>query len=127
MAEAQAEAANSWIGHRVDELDGTSVARVTGLYVDSAAGEPVWVVAKLGRFGRVVAIPYRDCAAAVGHVWAPFTRDDLRAAPPVDPEKPLSREQEIAICTHYAIGPGQGRHAEVLPRSEGEITAESVS
>ena len=124
MAEAQAAAAASGlIGHRLDDLEGSSVARVTGVYADSAGGEPVWLVAKLGRFGSEVAIPYGDCVAVVGHVWAPFTREALRSAPPVAPDRGLTREQEIAVCAHYGIRENQGRHAQVLTRSEGEVTA----
>jgi hypothetical protein len=117
------EQARGWVGHRVDELGGASVARVQSVFVDTESGEAVWVVAKLGRFGRVVAIPFLDCAAGVGHVWVPYTRTVLRGAPVVDPAKPLTREQELAICAHYGVHDEMGRALEVKGREEGAVTA----
>ncbi len=74
MAEPQAtgiappplEEALGWIGFRVDDMNGSRVARVQDIYVDTKDGEPVWVVVKVGRFGKVTAIPYADCADGAG-------------------------------------------------------------
>lgn len=121
---ASAEEARGWRGYRLDELEGASVGRIAGLYADTDGGEPAWLVARLGRFGRVVAIPFGDCAAVAGHVWAPFTEKALRTAPLIDPEKPLTREQEIAICAHYRVHETQGRYAEIVSRPQGEVTAQ---
>jgi hypothetical protein len=118
------EDALGWIGYRVDEMGGSSVARVLGVFLDTESGEPVWVIAKLGRFGKVVAIPFLDCAAAAGHLWIPYTRDVLRSAPVVDPSKPLTREQELAICAHYGVHEEIGRAKEVSACEEGAVTAQ---
>jgi len=119
------EEARGWIGFRVDEIGGTSVARVQEFFVDQLSGQPAWLVAKIGRFGKVVAIPFRDCAAGIGHIWVPHTREVIRAAPGIDPSKPLNREQELAICAHYGIREGFGRAGEVSARQEGEITSQA--
>ena len=117
------EEARAWAGYRVDELAGTTVARVQSVYVDIESEEPVWVVAKMGRFGRAIAIPFLDCAAGAGHVWVPYTRSVLRAAPVVDPAKPLTREQELAICEHYGVHDEMGRAKQVKAREEGAVTS----
>ena len=117
------EEARDWTGHRVDEFGGASVARVQSVYVDTETEQPVWVVAKLGRFGKVIAIPFLDCAAGAGHVWVPYTRTVLRGAPVVDPAKPLTREQELAICAHYGVHDEMGRAREVKAREEGAVTS----
>ncbi|MGC1851857.1 MAG: hypothetical protein WA687_05390, partial [Solirubrobacterales bacterium] len=57
-------------------------------------------------------------------VWAAQARDAMRAAPAVDPTRPLLREHEVAICTHYGIGENVGRHAEVAGRPESGLTAQ---
>jgi hypothetical protein len=116
--------ARNWAGHRVDEFGGASVARVQSVFVDTESGEPVWVVAKLGRFGKVIAIPFLDCAAGAGHVWVPYARDVLRGAPVVDPAKPLTREQELAICEHYGVHDEMGRAKEVKACEEGSVTSQ---
>jgi len=120
---ATLEEARDWAGHRVDEIGGTSVARVQGVFADSETDEPTWVIAKLGRFGKVIAIPFADCAAGAGHIWVPFERATLRGAPGIDPLKPLTREQELTICTHYDIREEKGRAATVSGRPEGAITS----
>ena len=83
------------------------------IFVDAAGGEPAWVIAKLGRFGKAVAIPIHDCAAVAGRVWVPHEREVVRGAPSVDPAQPFAREHELAICAHYGIHEGFGRAAEV--------------
>ena len=120
------EQAVAWTGFRVDEPGGSSVGRVGGVFRDSATGEPAWLIAKLGRFGKTIAIPFRDCAAGIGHVWVPYERSLLRAAPGVDPEKPLTREQELAICSHYGISERVGRGLEVAERPEGSVSAQAA-
>lgn len=115
--------AESWAGHRLDDLAGSGVGRVHGVFVDDQTGEPVWTIAKVGRFGKLIAIPFRDCAAGAGHVWVPYERGLLRGAPAVDGAKPLTREHELAICAHYRVHVETGRAREVAGRPEGEVTS----
>lgn len=112
-----------WEGFRLDDIGGTSVARVSGVYVDAESGEPVWLVVKVGRFGKVAAVPLRDCAAGSGHIWCPYDRETLRNAPGIDAGRPLTREQELAICAHYGIRDSQARAGEVSGRPAGAVTA----
>jgi hypothetical protein len=116
-----------WIDDGVEDVGGSGIARVQAIFVDAEGGEPVWVIAKLGRFGKAVAIPIHDCAAVAGRVWVPHERDVVRAAPSVDPEQPFAREHELAICAHYGIHEGHGRAAEVASREPGAITSEPGS
>ena len=110
-------------GMEVDAIDDRGVGRVDGLFVDAASGEPVWVAVKPGRFGRDIAIPFGDCSPVIDRVWVPHSWRSLRAAPVIDGGRQLTREQELAVCAHYRIGPGQGRSAELERRPEGEVTA----
>ncbi len=122
-----AEAAG-WVGYEVDEIDGDGVGRVHGFFVDAGSGEPTWLVADLGRRrARLVAIPLCDCAAASGRVWVAHGQKAIRAAPVVDPTRPLLREHELAICANYGIGERVGRAAEVAGRAEGAVTSRPAS
>jgi hypothetical protein len=117
-------AEESWVGFELDDRDGERVGSVHGVYVDTESGEPVWLVASLGRRGqKMVAIPHSDCAAGAGRVWAAHRRDVLREAPGVDPGRPLLREHELTICSHYGIGERIGRAAAVHGRDGGSPTA----
>ena len=72
----------------------------------------------------MVALPIGTCAGAPSGVWTAFEAELVRHAPVVDPRRPLRREHELAICSHFGIGEAVGRAAEVAGRPEGEITAD---
>jgi hypothetical protein len=116
---------NQWVGYRVDEISGQGVAKVEGLLVDQETGEPAWLLAKLGRFGKVVPISIRECAAAAGKVWVPYDREVIRDAPAIDPTLPLNREQERQVLDHYGIPETVGRGAEIASRPAGAITSQA--
>jgi hypothetical protein len=98
---------------------------VQGFYVDAEGGEPVWLVARLGRRrrARVVALPFANCAGAPFGVWVAQEADAIRSAPVVDPSRPLRREHELMICAHFGIGEKVGRAAGVADRPAGDVTA----
>ncbi|HVS98975.1 MAG TPA: PRC-barrel domain-containing protein [Solirubrobacterales bacterium] len=117
-----------WVGGPLADLGGEAVGEVQSVYIDSTSHEPAWLVAKLGggrrRSGRVVAIPVDICAGAPGAgAWAAADASRLRAAPVVDPSRPLLREHELTICEHFGIGGEVGRAGAVAPLAAGAITA----
>lgn len=120
--------ASSWIGFAVDAVDRDRVGRVLAVFVDAPSSTPAWLIVALGRRGsRNVAVALRECAAAAGRVWTAQPRQALDAAPAVDPSRPLLREHELAICTHYGIGESVGRAAEVSGRQPGSVTSRPAS
>jgi len=121
------EDVKAWEGYRVDDMTGHGVARVEGLFVDGNSGEPAWILAKLGRFGKVVPISIRECAAAAGRVWTPHDREVIRNAPAVDPSLPLNREQERQVLDYYGISETVGRSAELKDRPAGSTTANPLT
>jgi len=114
-----------WVGAELREIDGAAVGAVDGFFVDSAGGDPAWLIARLGRrrSTRLVAVPLRSCAGVAFGVWVALEGEELRTAPVVDPARPLRREHELTICAHYGIGEAVGRAAAVAGRPEGEVTA----
>ena|SRR3982751_7050837 len=128
MAEAERPStaeALSWLGADVAEFSGDSVGQAQGLYVDADSGEPVWLIARLGRRrrARVVAVPFSSCAGAPFGVWVAQEADAIRSAPVVDPTRPLRREHELMICAHFGIGEKVGRAAAVVGRDGAVVTA----
>lgn len=131
MAEAEAAPppslaeAMGWVGADLADLDGSGVGQVQGFYVDAASGEPAWLIARLGRRRgtRVVAVPLGGCAGAPFGVWVAYGERAIRSAPVVDPTRPLRREHELTICSHFGIGEAVGRAAEVAGRPADGVTA----
>jgi hypothetical protein len=125
-----------WVGFDVDAAGTAGVGRVHSVFVDAGSGEAAWLIVALGagrrglfgrRRARRVAVPVRDCAGAAGRVWTAHERDTLRRSPIVDPARPLLREHELTICSHYGIGEHIGRSAEVAGRPEGSVTSQPAS
>ncbi len=119
-------AVDSWTGWKLDEVGGSSVGKVGGVYVDSESGAGVWLLAKLRRFGGSVLVPLADAVGAAGHVWIPYQQAIIKAAPAVGPSGELTREQELELCAHFGIPDGIGRAASVAPRTAGTITARAA-
>jgi hypothetical protein len=128
MAEAATSslaAVTGWVGADLSEIDGASVGKVEAFFVDAGTGEPVWLIALVGRrrHAKRIAVPLRDCAGAAFGVWVAQDAEALSTAPVIDPARPLRREHELTICSHFGIGEGVGRAAEVAGRPEGAVTA----
>jgi len=120
-------AVGRWVGAALAGLEGVEVGTVDGVYLDATGGgEPVWLVARLGRrrSTRLVAVPFGGCAGAPFGAWAAYEGERIRSAPVVDPSRPLLREHELAICSHYGIGEAVGRAAAVAGRAAGSVTAQ---
>jgi len=121
---AIAEPDGSWKGRRLDEMGGAQVGRVEGQFVDDVTGRLEWLLARMGRFGHYCLVPARDAVTANGRVWVPYTRDQIRRAPRVEPGKPLERDAELAMLDHYGVGsPATGRGAELSERTPGTETS----
>lgn len=123
----------SWSGSALDDAAGTPVGLVSGVYADAESGAPVWLAIAIvsgrrlpfaRRRAKTVIVPLRECAAMPGRVWTAQGRAPILAAPAVDPDRPLLREHEMAICLHYGIGEQVGRHAEIAARAPGSVTAQ---
>jgi hypothetical protein len=114
---SSAEEALGWVGHKLDDLGGTSVGRIEEILVEPESNEPSWLLVKVGRIGgRRTAVPFEMAAAGVGHVWVPFPRETIRSAPAVGRGTGLEPELEDELRRHYAVpapgvGPGNGDEA----------------
>ena len=120
---ATLEEARGWAGHRLDELGGGVVGKVEGVFVDDQTGLLEWLLARMGRFGHHTLVPARDAVEGVGHVWVPYTRDQIRRAAKVAPGDSLTGEAERRLLSHYGIAGDAGRHAELDGRGPEAITA----
>jgi hypothetical protein len=97
------DAIRAWIGHRLDDVAGAGVGRVEGCFVGESSDRAEWVLARMGRFGHYTLIPARDAVEGAGRVWVPYGRDQIRAAPRVEPNRPLTAARERELLAHYGI------------------------
>jgi hypothetical protein len=116
----------AWVGFRLDEIAGAGVGKIEGVFVDDSSGEPVWLLARMGRFGHRTLVPGRDAVEGVARIWVPYTRDQIRRAPKVQPSVALTAEAERQLLEHYRIASEAGRAAEIAEHDPADITAKPV-
>jgi len=112
-----------WIGDRLDEIGGAGVGKIEGIYLDADSGEPQWLLAKMGRFGRHALVPTRDAVGGVGEVWVPYDREMLKGAPRIEPGEELDLARETELSAHYEIN----RAAQLADRDQAGVTARPAS
>jgi hypothetical protein len=118
-----AEGVRDWTGHRLDEISGGGVGRVEGFFVDESSGAQEGVLARMGRFGHYTLVPGRDAVEGVGHVWVPYSREQIRKAPRVEPNSPITAAAERKLLEHYGIAVDAGRAAELEQLDESAVSA----
>ena len=116
----------NWTGYRLDEIGGGNVGKIEGVFADAEGNDPEWLLARMGRFGHYTLIPARDAVAGVKHVWVPYTRDQIRAAPKVDPRADLTAGGERELLAHYGIMADAGRAADIAERDDADVTAKPL-
>lgn len=92
-----------WIGSRVDDIYGASVGLIEDVWIDPGTGAPRWLLVNEDRFGeRSTLIPFNDVTTGSGHLWIPYERDVVWAAPQIEPGVPLTRQVEATLSNHFA-------------------------
>jgi PRC-barrel domain len=109
----------AWVGWRLDEIEGSSVGKIEGVYVDARTGEAAWLFAKIGRFGRRSLVPVRDAVGGVGRVWVPYAREVIRGAPRIEPGQTLDIYREAELSAHYEVD----RARRLAGRPPGDVTS----
>ncbi|HEY7815097.1 MAG TPA: PRC-barrel domain-containing protein, partial [Nakamurella sp.] len=94
-------------GASVTNQDEEKLGKVAGLFVDDASGVPTWVSVTSGLFGtHHYLLPLAETRFDGEVLWVPYSKDDLAAAPPHDPDVPLDTEEEQLLYDHYNVGYG---------------------
>jgi hypothetical protein len=92
-----------WTGHGLDDVNGAGVGRIEGAFAEQGGGPARWLLARMGRFGHYTLVPARDAVEAAGRVWVPYTRDQIRRGPRVEPKAALDAGVEPALIAHYGL------------------------
>jgi uncharacterized protein (TIGR02271 family) len=92
----------SWRGHELRGSGGEKLGSIEEIYLDSETREPEWALVTTGLFGTKQSfVPLRQASADSDAVTVPFDKATVKAAPSVDPDGRLSREEEAELYRHY--------------------------
>lgn len=98
-------------GNVVDQ-DGNRIGSAGQVYVDDHTGEPSWITVKTGLFGASESFaPLQGAFMDGDDVRIPYTKDQVKDAPTVDPDQNLSEAEEDELYRYYGLSrPGDTRH-----------------
>jgi uncharacterized protein (TIGR02271 family) len=92
--------------------DGEKIGAIGELYVDDETNQPSWVTVKTGLFGTKESfVPLQGASMQGSDLLVPYTKDQVKDAPRVDPEGHLDPGEEDRLYSHYsrADDPASGR------------------
>jgi uncharacterized protein (TIGR02271 family) len=119
----QVTEAYEWRGREVVGSDGEKIGTLEEVYVDQQTGEPEWATVMTGFFGMKQSfIPLNDAEPARGKVVVPYSKDQVKGAPSVDPDGELSQDEEEQLYSHYGA-----EYARLAEGDEHEPVGEDVS
>jgi uncharacterized protein (TIGR02271 family) len=115
----QVTEAYEWRGRDVVDSEGDKIGSLEEIYLDTGSGRPEWATVKTGLFGMKQSfVPLRDANPVGGKVVIPYSKDQVKDAPSVDPDGELSTEEEERLYAHYGIALS-GSSTDVGERPEG--------
>ncbi|HYI80870.1 MAG TPA: PRC and DUF2382 domain-containing protein [Thermoleophilaceae bacterium] len=111
--------AYEWRGREVVDKEGEKIGSLEEVYLDTDSGRPEWAAVNTGLFGMKQSfVPLHEASPARGKITVPYTKDQVKDAPSVDPDGELSSDEEQQLYTHYGIAFG-GSHLDDGERPEG--------
>jgi uncharacterized protein (TIGR02271 family) len=96
--------AYEWQGRTVIGSDGEKIGEIAEIYEDQDSGKPEWATVSSGLFGmKSHFVPLAGAAPEAEDVRVPFTKDQVKDAPSVDPDRELSEQEEQELFEHYGV------------------------
>ncbi|MEL4505980.1 PRC and DUF2382 domain-containing protein [Luteococcus sp. H138] len=88
----------------VIDSEGNKVGEVGQVYLDDATGRPEWVTVKTGLLGmKETFVPLRGEEVANGEIRVPYTKDQIKGAPSIDPEGHITEAEEQELYRYYSL------------------------
>jgi uncharacterized protein (TIGR02271 family) len=100
----QVTEAYEWRGREVVDANGSKIGSLEEIYLDTDSGQPEWATVNTGMFGlKQSFIPLAEAEPARGKVVVPYSKDQIKDAPSIDPDGELTAEEEAGLYTHYGV------------------------
>jgi len=88
----------------VVDRDGQKFGTVADVYLDQLTGQPEWILVQTGLFGKKETfVPLAQAITQKDAIQVPYSKDQLKDAPQVDPDGELSLEEEDRLYEHYDL------------------------
>ena len=92
-------------GATVYGRDGEKIGNAGNAYIDDQTGEPEWVTVNTGLFGMNESfVPLRNAELTGDGLTVPYSKDQVKDAPNVDPDNGhLDESEEQRLFSHYDL------------------------
>jgi hypothetical protein len=103
MSPLDIDTAMAWRGRTVIDRDGEKIGTLGEILLDSETDTPAWGGVRTGLFGRKESyLPLDELREIEGEaLQAPFDKQQVVAAPGVDPDVAMTAEEEATLFRHY--------------------------
>jgi uncharacterized protein (TIGR02271 family) len=117
--------AYEWRGREVVSSDGDKIGTLEDIYLDTESGAPEWAAVTTGFFGtKQTFVPLAQAEPQGGRVTVPYSKDQVKDAPSIDPDGELSQDDEARLYRHYGLEYSERRSDTGLPEgTEGAQTS----
>jgi uncharacterized protein (TIGR02271 family) len=105
-----------WKGRTAVATDGSKLGTIEEIYLDAQTQRPEWALIQTGMFGgKSSFMPLEGVTSDGDDVTAPYTKEQVKDAPQMDPDGELSQSDESALYSHYGIAYDESRSESGLP------------
>jgi uncharacterized protein (TIGR02271 family) len=92
-------------GSNVLDSEGNKIGSIGQLYLDDRTEDPSWATVKTGLFGTSESfVPLAEATVDGDDIRVPYTKDQVKDAPRLDPDGHLSETEEDRLFEHYGLG-----------------------
>lgn len=92
-------------GSNVLDSEGNKIGSIGQLYLDDRTEDPSWATVKTGLFGTSESfVPLAEATVDGDDIHVPYTKDQVKDAPRLDPDGHLSETDEDRLFEHYGLG-----------------------
>lgn len=96
------EKARDLLGTRVRDVHGEDLGTVAAVYVDDQSTKPEFAALRIGESGSAL-VPLVGAQESDAGVRVGFAREQVVAAPPIEPHDGLTQEEEARLYSHYGV------------------------
>jgi uncharacterized protein (TIGR02271 family) len=113
----------NWRGQALTDADGSKIGTIEEIYLDADSGQPEWALVHTGMFGtKRNFVPLREASESDQGVTAPYTKDQVKDAPAIDPDGQLSQREEGELYRHYGLEYSEERSDSGLPEGGADVS-----
>jgi uncharacterized protein (TIGR02271 family) len=96
--------------------DGDKIGNIQDIYLDRETDQPEWALVNTGFFGtRGTFVPLAQASMEGDDIRVPYSNEQVKDAPNMDPDGELSQEEEAELYRYYGLDYAEYRSDTGLP------------